>query len=159
MTTKTRKKHRGTPDADVDGFLASMEPPPEPPPYVKLRPEDRSFWDALVMSRASRDWMGAELCVLAQLARCQADIEKVTERLYKEDYVRMSNRGTPIMNPLVTVLEGLARRELALFRLLQIGGSITGDRRDLLVRKQTDDIAKQVRREAAEEDPEELLAR
>lgn len=81
-------------------------------------------------ARARAEWGDADLVVAAQLARCQCDIEQEAQSLASEGTVIENFRGTPVMNPRVTVLEQLARREMALMRTLRIGGAALGATRD-----------------------------
>ena len=91
------------------------------PSHTLLRPGDQAFWDGIILSRAHDEWTKADLVVAAQLARTQADIEKQQQLLDCEGAVIDNARGTPVMNPRVSVLEGLARREMALMRTLRMG--------------------------------------
>lgn len=106
-------------------------------------------------ARARDEWTEADLVVGAQLARTQADIEKQQEMLDGEGTVIENARGTPVMNPRVTVLEGLARREMALMRALRMGGKVAGDPRDLQKKRSLERQSRGVR-EQLEDD--ELLA-
>ena len=85
--------------------------------------------------------------VAAQLARCQADIEHEQQLLTGEGSVVENAKGTQIMNPRVTVLEQLSRREMALMRTLRMGGRIAGDTRDQLGKRALERKAHQIREE------------
>lgn len=142
----------------VAAMLGAMEsaalPELTPPKQCKLRDGDRPFWLAIVRARARDEWTDVQLVVAAQLARCQADIEREQARLDAESSVIENARGTPVMNPRVTVLEQLARREMAIMRSLQLAGS----GRDLVKARSLESQARQVRSEIASEE-DELLAR
>lgn len=111
----------------VDAMAAAAAGPLDPPKHVRLRRRDRPFWDGIVRARARMDWDDHELVVAAQLARCQCDIETESRKLDKESSVVENARGTPVANPRVSVLEQLARREMALMRSLRMGGRVAGD--------------------------------
>ena len=142
----------------VAAMLGAMEsaalPELKAPRQCKLRPGDRPFWLAIVRARARDEWTDVQLIVAAQLARCQADIEREQQTLDAESSVIENARGTPVMNPRVTVLEQLARREMALMRSLQLAGS----GRDAVKARSLEAQARQVRAEIADEE-DELLAR
>jgi hypothetical protein len=55
------------------------------------------------------------------------------------------------MNPRATVLEALARREMAFMRTLRMGGRIAGDTRDEAGRRQVASTARKVQRELEED--------
>ena len=64
-------------------------------------------------------------------------------------------RGTKVMNARVSVLEGLARREMALLRTLRMGGRVSGDARDDVLRRQ---IQRQNEKVAEQTYDDDLLA-
>lgn len=127
-----------------------------PPAHVRLRKGDEPFWEGVIRARARDEWSEADLVVAAQLARCQRDIETESLALEDENSVLMNARGTQVMNPRLTVLEQLARREMALMRTLRMGGRAAGDPRDESGRRAAERRAEAVRKEVGEED--ELLA-
>ena len=130
-------------------------PPLEPPSHCKLRDGDRPFWDGIVRARARDEWTDADLVVAAQLARCQADIEKEQEALDAETTVVKNDRGTSVVNARVSVLEQFARREMALMRSLRMGGTAAGTVRDAAGARSIERQARKVREELRED---ELLA-
>jgi hypothetical protein len=113
----------------VQAMVDAAAGPLEPPAHIKLREGDAPFWDGVMRARARSEWGESDLVVAAQLARCQADIETQQEMLDSEGSIVENQRGTQIMNPRVTVMEQLARREMALMRTLRIGGESAGDPR------------------------------
>lgn len=127
----------------------------DPPKHVRLRDGDRPFWDGVVGARARDEWTATDLVVAAQLARCQRDIETESQVLDEEGSVVRNDRGTPVANPRVAVLEQLARREMALMRTLRMGGRIAGDIRDEAGRRKIERQSKKLREEIADD---ELLA-
>ena len=127
----------------------------KPPAHVKLRDGDKPFWDGVVCARARDEWTEADLVVAAQLARCQHDIEREQLLLDADGAVVTNDRGTPVMNPRVSVLEQLARREMALMRTLRLGGRIAGDIRDEAGRRKIERTSRKLRDELEED---ELLA-
>jgi hypothetical protein len=144
-----------TASAAVRAMVDAAKPPPEPPPHVRLRDGDRPFWDGIVRARGRDEWTDADLVVAAQLARCQADIERESALLDDESTVIENARGTPVCNPRVSVLEQLARREMALMRSLRMGGRVAGDARDDAGKRR---ILRESRRLRAEIEDDELLA-
>ena len=126
---------------------------PEKPAHAYLREGDQPFWEGICRARARDEWSDADLVVAAQLARCQADIERESRALDDEMTVTTNERGTQVPNARLAVIEQLARREMALMRTLRIGGYQAGkDLRDLAPRRQAEEAAKQVREESKEGD-------
>ena len=147
------------PRADsVTGAVVAMReaqtPPPAPPECVRLRAGDYPFWKSIICARAPSEWSEPELVVAAQLARCQADIEREQERLDTEGSVILNDRKTPIANPRFAVLEQLSRREMALLRTLTLNAGSKGDIRDLKKTRAAFTDAVEVRRWI---DPEGLI--
>jgi hypothetical protein len=135
----------------VKAMVNAALPDLELPQHVKLREDDLPFWDGVLRARARDEWTEADLVVAAQLARCQADIESEQQLLNIEGSVTENVRGTQIMNPRVTVLEQLSRREMALMRTLRMGGRIAGDARDQAGKRAIERKARQIRTELADD--------
>lgn len=104
--------------AQVQAMVNVMAPEFEPPAHVRMPDEARPFWSGIMASRARDEWSKNDFVIAAQLARCQYDIERESELLETEGSVVENARGTQVMNPRHSVLEQLARRELALMRSL-----------------------------------------
>ena len=117
-----------------------------------MRDGDRPFWDSIVRARSRDEWTPADLVIAAQLARAQADIEFESKQLDLEGSVVENARGTQVMNPRVTVLEQLARREMALMRTLQMGGSARGRKEDVLKQRTLEHQARAAKESLADED-------
>jgi hypothetical protein len=124
----------------------------QPPAHVTLTDAAMKFWPGVVRARARDEWTDADLVVAAQLAQCQADIEKESVALRTEGSVIENQRGTPVMNPRTTVLEQLARREMALMRTLRMGGRVAGDARDQAEKRKIERQSAKVREELEEDD-------
>ena len=121
---------------------AAIDKPLSPPRHVKLRPGDRPFWTNIVRARARDTWTDVDLAKAANLARCQADIERVSQELAEEGDVINNQRGTPIVNPKHNLLETLTRRELALSRALHVHAEATvGKSEDAAKKLQVEKVA------------------
>jgi len=133
MTKTTQKKPRSdSAKAAINAAINASLALPDCPAHVKLRERDRPFWADVLRARARDEWTQADLIVAAQLARCMSDIEAESEAMENEGSVIKNDKGTAVMNPRNSVLEQLARREMALMRTLKIAGAGTGDTRDLV---------------------------
>ena len=152
---------RRQPATSVKAMIGAMQnasmPPLDPPAHCKLRDGDRPFWDGIVRARARDDWTECDLVVAAQLARTQYDIETEQVALQDEGTTLLNARGTQVMNPRVTVLEGLARREMALMRALRLAGTPAGTPRDEANARKVERQARKVHEEISD-DEDNLLA-
>lgn len=97
----------------------------EPPKYVTLRECDIVFWQAIVCARAYDTWTNVDLAKAANLARCQADIERISIELNGEGDTLVNDRGTVVVNPKHNLLETLTRREIALSRAIHVHAEAT----------------------------------
>lgn len=140
----------------VDMMAEVAKELPAVPSHVKLRASDMPFWHGILRARTRIDWTDYDLVVAAQLARTQADIETEQERLYSEGSVIDNSRGTPIPNPRVSVLEALARREMALLRTLRMAGAAVGDVRDQAAKQRAMRAAEAARKEVSTEEDDLL---
>lgn len=150
-----KKKQAASAEAAVQAALNAAQGLPQVPAHVRLRPEDLPFWDGIVRARTREEWTGPHLVVGAQLARCQRDIEVESQALELEGTVLKNERGTQVANPRVTVLEQLARREMALMRALAISGKVAVDPRAVQAGRR---IQRQADETKAELEEDELLA-
>lgn len=131
----------------VLAMLNASKPTASPPAHCTMRVGDQPFWLGVMRARSVDEWTDADLVVAAQLARCQHDIELQQVLLDAEGSVVVNDRGTQIMNPRVSVLEQLARREMALMRTLRIGGSVSGDTRDMVGKRKIEQSSRKLRKE------------
>lgn len=153
MTLKMKQKRARSDSAKaaINAALSAASPLPECPPHVKLREQDRPFFENVLRVRTRDEWTETDLIVAGQLARCMSDIERESDRLEDEGSVITNDRGTQVMNPRNAVLEQLARREMALMRTLKISGASTGDTRDLQKGRKLQREAEKARAEVADD--------
>lgn len=91
-----------------------------PPEHVQLRDIDMPFWYALVRVRVKDSWNTVDLQHAANLARCQADIERIQQEILEEGDTLTNDRGTVVLNPKHSLLETLSRRSIALSKHIQV---------------------------------------
>lgn len=66
-----------------------------------------------------------DLAHAANLARAQADIERLSKEVLDEGDIIENARGTPIVNPKHSLLETLSRRAVALARMIHVHANAT----------------------------------
>lgn len=111
--------------AAVDAARAVADGPLEPPEHIKLREGDRPFWLAVVSARARDTWNQVDLASAANLARAQADIERLTGEIAEEGDMLNNRHGSPVLNPKHQLLEVLSRRATALSRAIHVHAEAT----------------------------------
>jgi hypothetical protein len=154
----TNRRHADKITAAIQAMQNAAAPDLLPPAQCKLRDGDGPFWQGIIRARARDQWTENDLVVAAQLARCQADIEREQQQLDAESAVVENGRGTKVMNARVTVLEQLSRRELALMRILRLGGYTAGKSSDEHGLARVERAARRAREEISEYDEDSLLA-
>ena len=149
---RTKRARADSAASAVKAMVDAAQPDIEVPAWVTLTESARPFWIGVVRARARDEWQDVDLVVAAQLAQCQADIAEEDAQLRVEGRVITNDRGTQIMNPRTTVLEQLARREMALMRTLRMGGRVAGDTRDEQGKRQLERGARKARQQVEKED-------
>lgn len=91
------------------------------PDGVILRDESEMvIWQQFTHARASEGWRDFDLLIVAKAVRLEADIRKYQMQLDRSGAVIKNDRGTPIVNPFLTVIDSLQRQQLALIRSLSL---------------------------------------
>lgn len=91
------------------------------PAGVILRNEDEMvIWRQFTHARAREGWRDFDLLIVAKAVRLEADIRKYQQELDAQGAVVKNDRGTPIVNPYLTVIDSLQRQQLALIRSLSL---------------------------------------
>lgn len=91
------------------------------PAGVILRNEaEMVIWQQFTRARAREGWRDFDLLIVAKAVRLEADIRKHQNALDIEGVVSTNDRGTVVMNPMLTVIDSLQRQQLALIRSLSL---------------------------------------
>ena len=151
----TKRNRADSASSAVKAMLNAAQDTIKAPAHVKLRDGDQVFWEGVVRARARDEWTETDLVVAGQLARCLRDIEDEQQALDGEGTVIKNDKGTPVVNPRVSVLEQFARREMALMRTLRMGGRVAGAARDEAPGRKIERQSREIRKELEDD---ELLA-
>ena len=117
----TAKRHRtDTVKGAVTAMQNALLGPIEPPAHITLREQDRAFWVAIVQARARDTWTDSDLVMAAQLARAQADIERLQAEVDSEGDVIGDK-----LNPKHRLIETLSRRAVSLARVIHVHAEAT----------------------------------
>jgi hypothetical protein len=91
------------------------------PAGVILRDDaEMVIWKQFTHARAREGWRDFDLLIVAKAVRLEADIRKYQQALDGEGAIVKNERGTPIVNPMLTVIDSLQRQQLALIRSLSL---------------------------------------
>ena len=91
------------------------------PAGVILRNEaEMVIWQQFTRARARDGWRDFDLLIVAKAVRLEADIRKHQQTLDAQGVTAENDRGTVVMNPMLTVIDSLQRQQLALIRSLSL---------------------------------------
>jgi hypothetical protein len=117
MKTRSDKNSVTAALGSFKGAIAAV-PVPE---GVELRTDDeRIIWDQFTRARAREDWRDLDLLLLAKIVRMEADIRRYQHTLDVEGVMLTNQRGTQIVNPIISVIDTLERRQLAVIRSMSL---------------------------------------
>ena len=110
------------------------------PEGVKLRSEDEMIiWRQFTRARAFNDWRDCDLLIIEQAVKAKADIRKYQIELDKTGAILINERGTPVVNPLVSIVDTLTRQFLSLSRSISLMQTETDSRtKNAIGKKQND---------------------
>ncbi len=108
------------------GAVTDETPVPE---GVILRDDSEMvIWRQFTRTRTSRDWRDFDLLLIAKAVRAESDIRRHQLILDKSGPLIKTERGTPIANPLLSVIDQLQRQQLAIIRSLSLAQTETDPR-------------------------------
>jgi len=91
------------------------------PEGVILRNEaEMVIWQQFTHARAREGWRDFDLLIVAKAVRLEADIRKYQKALDASSPIVKNEKGTQIVNPFFSVIDGLQRQQLALIRSLSL---------------------------------------
>jgi len=111
------------------------------PAGVILRSEDEMvIWRQFTRARAFNDWRDCDLLIIEQAVKAKADIRKYQIDLDKTGAILINERGTPVCNPLVSIVDTLTRQFLSLSRSISLMQTETDSRTKNAVGKKQNDF-------------------
>lgn len=114
----------------VEASLASSVSDAVPlPEGVILRSDaEMVIWSQFTRARALNDWRDFDLILVAKAVRIEADVRKHQESLDRIGVIIKNDRGTPIANPLLSIIDSLQRQQLSIIRSLSMNQTETDPR-------------------------------
>lgn len=146
MKVTPKRKRSDSAAAAIAAAKSAAMGPLEPPAHITLRQIDKPFWNAIMQARARDTWTDVDLATAANLARTQADIERLHADLAAAGYL-LGDKP----HPLAAIVETLSRRAVALKRVLHVHAEATVGK--------SEDAAKvlELERQAREQDDDDLI--
>ena len=154
MSQKTRLDKNSATRA-VSGFQGALRDVPVPEGIVLRSEEEKTIWRQFTRAREAVDWRDMDLILLSKIVRLEADIRQHQETLERSGILIKNKRETLIVNPLVSVIDTLERRQLAIIRSMSLNQT-ANDPRTLNMPARDQDQARALTGDNA---PDSLLAR
>jgi hypothetical protein len=118
--SQKKRSDKNSVTAALGGFKGAMEGVPVPQ-GIELRNEaEMVIWDQFTRARAREDWRDMDLLLLAKVVKMEADIRQYQDQVEKQGAIVENQRGTPIPNPLLSIIDTVERRQLAVIRSMSL---------------------------------------
>ena len=118
--SQKRRSDKNSTTAVVEGFQGATANVPLPQGVILRSDEELIIWDQFTRARASEDWRDMDLLLIAKVVRMEADIRQHQETLDKSGVLIQNKRGTLVPNPLLSVVDTLERRQMAVIRSMSL---------------------------------------
>lgn len=118
--SQKKRSDKNSVTAALGGFKGAMESVPVPQGVELRSDEEVVIWDQFTRARAREDWRDMDLLLLAKVVKMEADIRKHQADVDAQGWIVENQRGTQIPNPLVTIIDTLERRQLAVVRSMSL---------------------------------------
>ena len=118
--SQKRRSDKNSTTAVVEGFQGATANVPLPQGVILRSDEELIIWDQFTRARAREDWRDMDLLLLAKVVRMEADIRQHQETLDKSGVLIQNKRGTLVPNPLLSVVDTLERRQMAVIRSMSL---------------------------------------
>ena len=115
-----RRSDKNSVTAALVGFQGAIQSVPLPQGVELRSEEEHVIWEQFTRARAREDWRDIDLVNLADVVRMQADIRKHQKALDQSGVIIENKRGTPIVNPLLGVIDMLQRQKMAVIRSMSL---------------------------------------
>ena len=152
MSKKRLDKNSAT--KAVTGFQGVFEDVQLPEGVTLRTEEERTIWRQFTRVRAREDWRDMDLILVAKITKLEADIREHTATLDRSGILIKNKRETLVVNPLISVIDTLERRQLAIIRSMSLNQTANDPRTINLPSKGQNET----RALSGENSPESLLA-
>ena len=124
-----KRTDKNSATAAVTGFAGVTDDAILPPAGLELRSEkEHLIWSQFTRARAKSDWRDMDLIMLAKIVRMEADIRAAQVEMDAVGMMVENKRGTPIPHPLISVIDTLERRQLAVIRSMSLNQTASDPR-------------------------------
>lgn len=118
--SQKKRSDKNSVTAALGGFKGAMDSVPVPQGVGLRSDEEVVIWDQFTRARAREDWRDMDLLLLAKVVRMEADIREYQSQVEVHGTIIENQRGTPIPNPLLSIIDTVERRQLAVIRSMSL---------------------------------------
>ena len=118
--SQKKRADKNSVTAALGGFKGAMGGVPLPQGVDLRSDEEMVIWDQFTRARAREDWRDMDLLLLAKVVRMEADIRNYQAQIETQGAIVENQRGTQIPNPLLTIIDTVERRQLAVIRSMSL---------------------------------------
>ena len=126
--SQKRRTDKSSTTAAVQGFAPVLSDVPLPDGVELHTNLERTIWHQFSRACAREDWRDMDLILLDKIMRMEADICTAQKELDDVGMMVENKRGTPIPNPLLSVIDTLERRQLAVIRSMSLNQTASDPR-------------------------------
>ena len=124
-----KRSDKNSATSAVAGFVGAVNDRIPFPAEFELRSEaELIIWHQFTRARARSDWRDMDLILLAKVVKMEADIRAAQIELDAMGMMVENKRGTPIPNSLLSVINVLKRRQLAVIRSMSLNQTASDPR-------------------------------
>ena len=118
--SQKKRSDKNSVTAALGGFKGAIESVPLPQGVELRSDEEMVIWGQSTRARAREDWRDMDLLLLAKVVRMEADIRQHQAAVEEQGVIIENQRGTPIPNPLLAIIDTVERRQLAVIRSMSL---------------------------------------
>ena len=118
--SQKKRSDKNSVTAALGGFKGAIESVPLPQGVELRSDEEMVIWGQFTRARAREDWRDMDLLLLAKVVRMEADIRQHQAAVEAQGVIIENQRGTPIPNPLLAIIDTVERRQLAVIRSMSL---------------------------------------
>ena len=126
--SQKRRTDKSSTTAAVQGFAGVISEVPRPD-GIELRSDlERTIWHQFSLARPRKDWRDMDLILLAKIVKMEAEIRAAQVQLHVVGMMVENKRGKQIPNPLISVIDTLEQRQLAVIRSMSLNQTASDPR-------------------------------
>jgi len=118
--SQKKRSDKNSVTAALGGFKGAIESVPLPQGVELRSDEEMVIWGQFTRVRAREDLSDMDLLLLAKVVRMEADIRQHQAAVEAQGVINENQRGTPIPNPLLAIIDTVERRQLAVIRSMSL---------------------------------------